>query len=79
MGHAYHRKNRPMTSTNTKQISPAEQLLAMEGIWESMRLEEDEPESPIWHMEILEARKAPMETGKVRFVTLEQLKVRLTI
>lgn len=68
-----------MNRTNTKQILPAEQLLAMEKLWESMRLEEPEPESPSWHEGTLEPRKAAIELGKGRFATLEQLKVRLTL
>jgi hypothetical protein len=49
----------------------------MEEIWESMRLEEDEPKSPHWHESVLEERKLAFESGKARFVTLEQLKARL--
>jgi hypothetical protein len=66
-----------MTRVNAKKMSPAERVLAMEEIWESMRLQEDEPKSPNWHANIVEERKATFESGKARFVTLEQLKARL--
>jgi putative addiction module component (TIGR02574 family) len=56
----------------------AERLQAMELLWRSMAAKPDKLESQGWHKKILERRLAKVEAGKVEFLTLAQLKKRLT-
>jgi hypothetical protein len=38
---------------------------------------QDEIPSPEWHREVLAERRAEIESGKAKFLTIEQLKERL--
>lgn len=46
----------------------------METLWDSLFYEETEIESPEWHRDILEERKQKIESGKAKFLSLEELK-----
>ena len=61
-----------------KRMSFAERLQTMELLWRSMTAEPDKLESPGWHKKILEKRLAKVEAGKGEFLTLAQLKKRLS-
>ena len=59
-------------------MSGTEKVQAMELLWRSMTLEPHKMESPGWHKKILARRLAKVEAGKGEFLTLAQLKKRLT-
>jgi putative addiction module component (TIGR02574 family) len=58
-------------------LSKAEQLQTMEWLWASLSKKPEEIESPTWHGEVLDARKAKVESGDAQFLSVEQVKKRL--
>lgn len=63
-----------MNIAEIKNMSTIERIQAMELLWDALLHEEHEMESPSWHEEILQKRRERMESGKTKFVTLDQLK-----
>jgi len=55
-------------------MSTIERLQTMETIWDTLPYGEAEIESPEWHQDILEERRRKIETGKVKFFSVEELK-----
>jgi hypothetical protein len=53
-------------------MSREEKLLAMEWLWESLAKEEEEPDAPAWHGEVLAKRRRLAESGQERFVLWEE-------
>ncbi len=64
--------------TDIERMSTRERLQAIEMLWESLTKdgERDLP-SPEWHTTVLAARRAKVERGEAKFLTLEELKTRL--
>jgi putative addiction module component (TIGR02574 family) len=58
-------------------LSKAERLQAMEWLWASLSKEPKDIESPEWHGEVLAARKAKVDSGEAKFLSVAQLKKRL--
>ncbi len=58
-------------------LSKAERLQAMEWLWASLSKEQQDIESPEWHGEVLDARKAKVDSGEAKFLSVAQLKKRL--
>ncbi len=46
----------------------------MEQLWGSFKQEEQEIDSPAWLEDILDSRKIEYESGKLRTITLDELK-----
>ena len=63
-----------MTIIEIKKMSIIERLQAMEEIWDSLRYEEKEIESPKWHKDILESRRKKIKKGDAEFISLDDLK-----
>ncbi len=63
-----------MTITEIKKMSILERLQAMEELWDSLCHEDQEIDSPAWHGDILEDRKARIEKGEAGFISFEDLK-----
>ena len=61
-----------------ERMSLAERLQVMELLWRSMAAAPEKLESPGWHKKVLQQRLAKVEAGKGEFLTLTQLKKRLT-
>ena len=59
-------------------LSMAERLQAMEWLWASLSKEEQDIDSPKWHGEVLAARKAKVDSGEAEFLSVAQLKKRLS-
>ena len=59
-------------------MSRTEKVQAMELLWHSMSGEPEKVESPGWHNKVLASRLAKVEAGKGEFLTVAQLKKRLT-
>jgi len=58
-------------------LSKAERLQAMEWLWASLAKEQQDIKSPEWHGEVLAARKAKVDSGVAKFLSVAQLKKRL--
>jgi len=58
-------------------LSKAERLQAMEWLWASLAQEQQDIESPEWHGEVLAARKAKVDSGAAKFLSVAELKKRL--
>jgi len=65
----------PLKLADVKKMSRAERLQAMEALWDSLIYEGEEMETPKWHDKILEERKASIENGQARFISLEALRI----
>jgi len=65
-----------MSITEIKAMSRDEQLLAMEMLWDELCHQDQEPESPRWHTDVLESRAAVIAEGKAEYLTIDQLKKR---
>ena len=63
-----------MDIADIKTMSTAKRLQAMEALWDSLLYENSEIESPEWHKQIIEKRKAKIKSGKAKFVSLSDLK-----
>ncbi len=58
-------------------LNKAEQLQAMEWLWASLSKNPEEIESPQWHGEVLAVRKAKIDSGEAKFLSIAELKKRL--
>ena len=58
-------------------LSKAERLQAMEWLRASLAKEQQDIESPEWHGEVLAARKAKVDSGAAKFLSVAELKKRL--
>ena len=67
-----------MSTAEIQKMTTAERLQAMEALWEALCHEEKEPESPAWHEEVLADRKRILESGEAKFLTLDEVKARLS-
>lgn len=65
-----------MSIAEIKAMSRTEQLQTMELLWDVLCHEGDEPESPVWHQSVLAERKAGMESGRAKFLSIDEVKRR---
>ncbi|MEE8057401.1 MAG: addiction module protein [Pseudomonadales bacterium] len=63
-----------MKENEIKNMSVNERLKAMEILWSTFLNEGAAIESPDWHKGILADRKAKIENGEAKFISLDQLK-----
>jgi putative addiction module component (TIGR02574 family) len=63
-----------MNIADIEKMSTAERLQAMEALWDSLLYENGQIESPHWHENILEKRKAKINSGKAKFISISELK-----
>ena len=67
-----------MSIAEIQKMTNTERLQAMEAPWEAVCHEEKEPESPAWHEEVLANRKRVLESGEAKFLSLDEVKERLS-
>jgi len=60
-----------------ERMSVTERLQAMDQIWDSLNRCSDEIPSPDWHQDVLADRKARVQSGEAKFLTLAELRSRL--
>jgi putative addiction module component (TIGR02574 family) len=60
-----------------ERMSVTERLQAMDQIWDSLNRCGDEIPSPDWHQDVLADRKARVQSGEAKFLTLAELRSRL--
>jgi hypothetical protein len=46
----------------------------MEALWDCLCHQGEEPDSPAWHRELLDRRRARIETGDAKFFSLDEVK-----
>jgi uncharacterized protein YciW len=63
-----------MKPSDLKDLSVKERLEAMELLWSSLQHDNTPIESPDWHGEVLQKRKAKMANGTARFIPIKELK-----
>ena len=66
-----------IAAAQIEQMTFPERMEAMEMLWRSLSKEPGSVVSPAWHGEVLQKRRAKIESGKAEFLTVAQLKKRL--
>lgn len=67
-----------IAESDIKTMSPAERLQAMELLWRSFAGSGHEIPSPDWHGDVLASRLEKVEAGEGHFLTISELKSRLS-
>ena len=63
-----------MNTLKIEKMNTAERLQTMEILWDALLHEKVEIESPGWHRDVLEERKARIANGEAEFLSLKELK-----
>jgi hypothetical protein len=66
-----------IAAAQIEQMTLAERMETMELLWRSISRSPGRVVSPAWHGEVLQERRAKIESGKAEFLTIAQLKKRL--
>jgi putative addiction module component (TIGR02574 family) len=66
-----------LEASEIDKMSLPERLRAIEQLWDAVCREAGDVDSPEWHRDVLEDRKARAERGAAKFLTLAELRVRL--
>ena len=64
-------------AADIERMSTEERLRSMELLWSSLSKSESEIPSPEWHADVLGARRAKVESGKARFLSLDEVRKHL--
>jgi putative addiction module component (TIGR02574 family) len=67
-----------LVESHIQNMSRVERLQAMELIWRSLSESANDLESPAWHGAVLSERLEKVEAGEGKFLTIPELKTRLT-
>lgn len=67
-----------MQITEVKNLPIEKRMLLMEQIWDTLCHEEEEIESPSWHEDILNERMQLVKSGKAKFLSIQELKDKLS-
>jgi type II secretory pathway component PulC len=65
-----------MNTIDIEKMTTQEQLQTMEALWDALTHAAQEPASPAWHEEIVQARREKIASGQANFVSLAELKTR---
>ncbi len=63
-----------MKQNEIKQMSTSEKLQTMEFLWDTLRYDNVELNSPAWHVNILSERLKKIKNGQAKFISLDKLK-----
>ena len=63
-----------MLTAEIKNMPTKEKIALMEEIWDALSCDEAKIDSPSWHKEILDERKKLIQTGRTKFVSINELK-----
>jgi hypothetical protein len=67
-----------IAAAEIERMSLAKRMEAMELLWRSLSSKPSNVASPTWHGEVLQKRLARIDAGKAEFLTIAQLKKRLS-
>jgi hypothetical protein len=65
------------TTLPLKNMTLEEKLAAMESLWEDLARSPENIESPAWHKEVLDERRARVAEGKARFTDWNKAKEKI--
>ncbi len=65
-----------MLSAEIVKLPIRDRMMLMEELWDSLSREDESVPSPDWHAGVLAERKARIERGEARLVTVDDLKDR---
>ena len=63
-----------MSISEIKAMSTIERIQTMEILWEMLSTEQGNIKSPDWHGRVLKERQRKIAKGKMKFISLDQLK-----
>ena len=63
-----------MITAEIKKMSTRDRIILMEEIWDTLRHDENEIESPSWHEGVLDKRRKQVENGEAKFISIDDLK-----
>ena len=66
-----------MSLADIKKMPFVERVRLMEQIWDTLRDESEQLESPEWHEEILQKRREVYKEGDVQSYTIDEIKQKL--
>ena len=66
-----------MSITDIKKMPFVERVYLMEQIWDTLRDESDELDSPTWHEDILKIRREAYNSGEVKSYSIEEVRQKL--
>jgi putative addiction module component (TIGR02574 family) len=64
-------------ASEIQKMTVVERLQAMEQLWDALSRDPESVPSPEWHRDVLLERKKRAERGEAKFLTLDQLRLRL--
>jgi len=66
-----------MSSNDIQNMSIAERMNLIEQIWDSIRQDEEQLATPLWHETILKDRKKRYESGELKMFSFDEVKATL--
>ncbi|HIP58866.1 MAG TPA: addiction module component CHP02574 family protein [Campylobacterales bacterium] len=66
-----------MSISDIKKMPLLERVHLMEQIWDTLRDESEDLDSPAWHKDILKERKEAYNNGNVKSYTVEEIRQKL--
>ena len=66
-----------MITLPIKEMTHAEKLMALEALWEDLSRNEEQLQSPAWHLDELRATEERVKSGQEQFVDWEVAKKEL--
>ena len=63
-----------MSINDINKMSVAEKIYLMEQLWDSLRQNENELSTPIWHEALLDERRQQYENGELKMFSLDEIK-----
>jgi len=66
-----------MSSNDIQNMSIAERMNLIEQIWDSIRQDEEQLATPLWHETILKDRKKCYESGELKMFSFDEVKATL--
>ncbi len=64
-----------MQTNEIKSLPIENRIMLMEELWDSLCHENEEMKSPSWHKEILADRMQAIQSGKSKFISIDELKI----
>lgn len=66
-----------MSIQEIEKMDTDERLQTMEALWDALCHQENQPESPEWHSDILVERKRKITSGSAKFFSLDEASSKL--
>jgi putative addiction module component (TIGR02574 family) len=66
----------PMTTLELEKMPIKDKIILMEEIWDSLRRDDSEIESPAWHEDILKDRMLKIQDGSAKYISIDALKLK---